>query len=78
MVLFRGSLKFIIRMPMFVEYVADDTVGFMVSCIVIVWSAVSIIWLPDVSCIAPASISSWGVTIPFTVSVLASFRSNVM
>ena len=45
---------------------------------VIFWSVMAAIWLPAVSCTAPASISSWGVTIPFTVSVLVSFRSNVM
>ena len=67
-----------VRMPVPVAYVADDTVGFMVSCIVIVWSAVSIIWLPDVSCIAPASMSSWGVVISFTVLVSSVERSNVI
>ena len=78
MATFRDLLKFIIRMPMFVEYVADDTVGFMVSCIVMVWFTVSAIRLPDVSCIAPASISSLGVIMAFTVPVFVPFRVNVM
>ena len=78
MVVLSGSLNVMVRMPVPVAYVADDTVGFMVSCIVIVWSAVSAIRLPDVSCMAPASMSSWGVIMAFTVVVSLVERSNVI
>ena len=43
-----------------------------------VWSDIASIRLPDVSCTAPASMSSCGVVMAFTVPVSLDVRLNVI
>ena len=43
-----------------------------------VWSDIASMGLPDVSCTAPCSMSSWGVIMAFTVVVSSFDRTNVM
>ena len=65
-------------MPAPVTYLTDDTVGCVLSFTVMFRFAMAAIWLPDVSCTAPASMSSCGVIMAFTVPVFVLFKSNVM
>ena len=75
---FRDSLKCTCIVPFPVKYSALTKEGGVVSCLVIALSALAAIWLLLVSVTAPASISSWGVTMSFTVPVSVSLKSNVI
>ena len=74
----RDSLNVTVRMPVPVAYDADDSVGLMVSLVVMFWSDTADMRLPEGSCTAPCSMSSWGITMAFTVLVSLMDKSNVM
>ena len=73
-----ASLNVTFMTPSPFLYQAEIKTGGAVSLVEMVWSVTAATGLFTASSTAPASMSSWGVVMAFTMAVFVLFRSNVM